>query len=159
MPRAAGAHLYPGSDSTGQEMILQDAPVHGKQGPAQSTVQHLKQKRFNVPFPFLSGWLACRVSRVVYTFPHAKGETEAWRARPETAHRVIITARTAQSSSWAGFNRSQGLWNLSSVRLCESWKDGPIMLMSRLRLGVVFLIHYLEVRFQSSSRWLHWKML
>lgn len=109
--------------------------------------------------PFISFPDGSRISRGVYTFPHAKGETEAWRARPETAYRVIITAMTAQSSSWAGFNPSQGLWNLSSVRLCESWKDGSIMLMSRLRLRVVFLIHYLEVRFQSSSRWLHWKML
>lgn len=35
----------------------------------------------------------------------------------------------------------------------ESWKDGPIVLMNRLRLRAVLLIYYLEVHFQSSSRW------
>lgn len=35
----------------------------------------------------------------------------------------------------------------------ESWKDEPIVLMNRLRFRVVLLIYYLEVHFQSSSRW------
>lgn len=34
----------------------------------------------------------------------------------------------------------------------ESWKDGHIVLMNRLRLRAVLLIYYLKVYFQSSSR-------
>lgn len=97
---------------------------------------------------------AWRVSRAVYRFSHAKGETEGREGYARSTLRVIVSAMAANQVDEFDSTTARGLWSLSLVPLWESWKNGPIVLMSRLRLRAVLLIYYLEVQFQSSSRWL-----